>query len=113
MYAIRSYYDDAKGLHFTYTMGNQPVTPYQNDFDQIYPWSKIRLCAVSFSEDGKRKVLYQGEEGFSRDGKAGQVMVEIPKFYTKREVKNGYDSLWISQENVITSYSIHYTKLYD
>ncbi len=92
--------DDAKGLHNNYFHGSRPATPYKNDFDSIYPWSKIRLCAVSINEEGQKSITYQGEEGFSRDGSSGQVMVEIPKFYIRREVKDGYESIWISKKKL-------------
>ncbi len=87
---------DAKGLHFNATVDNDNLTPYANDFDHIYPWSDIRICAVLEDSNGERKITYKSSKEFKRDGSVGDVMVEIPKFYTKREIIDDYDYLWIS-----------------
>ena len=87
---------DAKGLRFNYMIEDQFASPYENDFDYIYPWSDMKICAVRFKKNGKRKVIYQGEEGFQLDGSVGNIMVEIPRFYTKREIIDDYEYLWIS-----------------
>lgn len=89
---------DAAHLHFNATVGNTYLTPYKNDFDYIYPWSDIRVCAVKEKEDGSREITYRNSKQFKRDGSVGEVMVEIPKFYTKREIIDGYEYLWISGE---------------
>lgn len=87
---------DASGLHFNYKIGEEWAGRYQNDFDAIYPWSNIRTCVVRTDEEGKRQIHYEGEDGFIRDGSAGEVMVEIPSYYTKREQKDGYEYIWIT-----------------
>ena len=87
---------DAAGLHFNAIEGETSLTPYENDFDYIYPWSDIKVCAVQVLSDGRKKITYSGEDSFSLDGSVGNIMVEIPKFYCKREVINGYEYLWIS-----------------
>jgi hypothetical protein len=87
---------DAAKLHFNAAEGTTSLTPYQNDFDYIYPWSEIRVCAVKVLPDGGRKITYSTDEGFALDGSAGNIMVEIPKFYCKREIIDGYEYLWIS-----------------
>lgn len=89
---------DAKDLHFNATINNEFLTPYANDFDHIYPWSKIRVCTVSETQDGRRQVTYRNSKNFKRDGSLGDVMVEIPKFYTRREIIDDYDYLWICGE---------------
>ncbi len=87
---------DAAGLHFNAVEGDSLLTPYQNDFDYIYPWSDMKVCAVKVLPDGSRSIVYSGAEGFTLDGSAGNVMVEIPKYYCKREVIDDYEYLWIS-----------------
>lgn len=84
--------DDAVGLSFNYLSGEDWAGPYYNDFDYIYPWSDIRLCAI----DGSGKITYEGEAGFTTDGGAGNVFVEIPKHYVKREVVDGREYIAIS-----------------
>ncbi len=86
---------DATGLRFNLKHGEEWATPYKNSFDSIYPWCAIRRCAVSFP-NGIRRVIYEGEEGYTTDGSAGDVMVEIPKHYVRRVVENGYEELAIS-----------------
>lgn len=86
---------DAAGLHFNYMLESEPAAPYANDFDRIYPWSGMRRCAVSF-QDGCRRVIYEGEQGYRTDGSAGEVMVEIPKHYVRREIKDGQEEIAVS-----------------
>lgn len=84
--------DDAVGLSFNYLSGNDWTGPYQNDFDNIYPWSDIRLCAI----DTSGNITYESDADFATDGSAGNVFVEIPKHYVKREVVNGEEYIAIS-----------------
>lgn len=87
---------DAVGLHFNAAEGVSLLTPYKNDFDCIYPWSDIKVCAVKVLPDGSRSITYSGTKDFVLDGSAGNIMVEIPKFYCKREVIDDFEYLWIS-----------------
>lgn len=87
---------DAKDLHFNAVEGSMQLTPYQNDFDNIYPWSDMKVCAVKVLDNKSRSVTYKGEKGFALDGRSGNIMVEIPKFYCKREIIGNYEYLWIS-----------------
>lgn len=87
--------DDANGMRFDYTIDNEWAGSGVNDFDNAYPWCDIRLCNVKQDKDST-KITYQDESDFSLDGKNGNVMVEIPKFYSKRLVQDGYDYIWIS-----------------
>lgn len=64
-----------------------------NDFDNVFPWCDIRLCNLKLDNNGKKIVTYQGENDFALDGSNGNVMVEIPKFYSMRE-KVGNDEIW-------------------
>lgn len=48
------------------------------DFSSTAPWSGMRRCVLA---DNGTVVAYYGEQGYVEDGTAGQVMVEIPKFY--------------------------------
>ncbi len=74
---------DAVGMQNDYLVGDAFVNGGRNDFDDAFPFGAIRLCCVK-SENGVRRVIYEGEEGFSRTGENGSVMVEIPKFYSRR-----------------------------
>lgn len=87
---------DAAGLDFNYMIEGMWAGDYPNDFDGIYPWSEVRTCSVRIAEDGERTICYEGEDGFARDGSAGEVMVEIPAYYAKREQRDGYEYLWIT-----------------
>lgn len=69
-----------------------------NDFDNIFPWSDIKRCNVVVSSDGTRSVTYEGETGFALDGSNGNVMVEIPKFYSMRKRIGNTETLAISGE---------------
>lgn len=84
---------DAEQLMNDYVVGNTFMrNGGRNDFDDAYPFGAMRLCCVTFQND-KRRVLYENEPGFARDGSAGNVMVEIPLFYVKRE-KEGPIETW-------------------
>jgi hypothetical protein len=87
---------DAVGMHFDYCIDNEWVGDGVNDFDNVYPWSDIKLCNLGTDEDGELDVIYEGESGFKSDGSAGNVMVEIPKFYVKRVVDGDREEIWIS-----------------
>lgn len=87
---------DAKGLNFNYTIDNQWVQEGENDFDNAYPWCEMKLCNIKLDKKGKKTVIYKGENGYSETGSNGNVMVQIPKFYSKRVVNNDYEELWIS-----------------
>jgi len=82
------------GLKTNYAVGNALVYGYQNDFDTIYPWCEIKRCNI---DDGKI-VAYDGDAGFAVDGSNGDVMVEIPKFYSFREVVDGVERILVSGE---------------
>ncbi|MDE7326084.1 MAG: hypothetical protein K2N63_07405, partial [Lachnospiraceae bacterium] len=106
-YGVRIYHNDsvpvcerigdAVGLHFNYRLGSEEACLYQNDFDHIFPWCAMRRCAVSFA-GGKRRIVYEGEEGYATDGSAGEVMVEIPKHYVARRAGEGFEEILISPE---------------
>ena len=67
------------------------------DFDQIFPWSQMKLCKLVTRPDGSMKVCYSGEPEFGAATQAN-VMVEIPKHHMKRVVSEGHESRWISAE---------------
>lgn len=83
--------DDAANLSFNASGGGTMLNLGENDFDSIYPWSEMRLCAI----DGE-KIVYEGEKGFETDGSAGDVFVEIPKFYSRRFSDGEYETISIS-----------------
>ena len=68
------------------------------DFDGIFPWSQIRLCNIRRLADGTHAITYRDDSGFALDGTNGNVMVEIPKHYSKRYVSQGYEYRLISAE---------------
>lgn len=84
---------NAVGLKTDYVVGNNFQNGGKNDFDNIFPWCDIRRCNLTVGADGKKTITYEGEEGFTVDGSNGNVMVEIPKFYSCREVINGTE-IW-------------------
>ena len=88
--------DNARCMNFDYKIGSEWVNGTGNDFDKAYPWSDIRLCNIYTTKAGKQNIFYEGSKYFSPEGKWGNVMVEIPKFYTRRVVKNGVESIRIS-----------------
>lgn len=93
---------DAVGLVANAQLG--VVSTVQNDFDNIYPWSEMRLCNL----DAEGNILaYAGEPTFTRDGTNGDVMVQIPKFYYKREkTAEGYEEWWICAVK-LPGYELH------
>lgn len=84
--------DDAKNLGFNASVAEGHIALGENHFDNIYPWSEIKLCNI---KDGE-VVAYEGESGFSHDGTNGDVFVEIPKFYVRRVVDSRYDTISVS-----------------
>lgn len=92
---------DAAGMSFNYILGDERTSfggRQTNDFDLAYPWSEMKVCNVTAGRDGKPSVIYEGEEGFSRTGEHGEVMVEIPRFYVKRVQTEDTEEIWICGE---------------
>lgn len=90
---------DAVGLKTDYVIdGVFQLNNGNNDFDSIFPWCDMRLCNLSFDTNGEKVVTYQGESGFMLDGTNGEVMVEIPKFYSMRERVGNVEKWAISGE---------------
>ena len=86
----------ARGMRFNCVIAGEYLQTGANDFDEAYPWCAIRRCNIASSADGNSTIIYEGEPGFSLDGSTGNVMVEIPKFYVKRESSGGFEEIWIS-----------------
>lgn len=93
--------EDAANLSNDYVVADEFQYSGQNDFDKVYPWCEIRRCNLSVNDNGTKNITYEGEDGFALDGSNGDVMVEIPKFYSAREVKNGKEIWAITGENKI------------
>lgn len=93
---------DAVGLEANAHLG--VLDSVKNDFDNIYPWSEMRLCNL----DAEGNILaYANEPTFKRDGTNGDVMVQIPKFYYKREkTAEGYEEWWICAVK-LPGYELH------
>ena len=85
---------DASEMHNDYVVGSVfQINGGINDFDNAYPFGAMRLCNLKL-ENGKKVITYEGEAGFDRTGVSGNVMVEIPKFYSCRE-KSGTIERWM------------------
>lgn len=90
---------NAVGLQNDYIVGITYANGGHNDFDNIFPWCDIRRCNVKVSyPDGQKTIVYEGETGFALDGSNGDVMVEIPKFYSYRERIGNTETIAISGE---------------
>ena len=70
---------DAVGKSAAVETGNGPV---HNDFDEIYPWSAIKVCNISVVDGAIVVNAYKGDVDFKTDGSNGQVAVEIPEFWS-------------------------------
>lgn len=90
-------YADAVGLNTDYVIGTEFQNGGVNDFDNIFPWSDMRLCNLT-ETNGFKTVVYENETGFTRDGTNGDVMVEVPKFYTFRKIDGNIETICISGE---------------
>ena len=87
----------AVGKDNDYIIGNTMHGSGTNDFDLIFPWCDIKLCNIKTDYDGTEHIYYEDDAEFARDGSNGDVMVEIPKFYTKRYFdEDGADNIEIS-----------------
>lgn len=73
-------------------MGNT-ITPAPTFFDLHPTWGGMRRCCMN---DAGAVTAYQGDAGFAVDGSAGQVMVEVPKFYYLVKDIGVYRYFWIS-----------------
>lgn len=89
---------DAEGLHNDYIVDvNYQLNGGNNDFDSIFPWCEMRRCNLKI-QNGKKVITYEGETGFALDGSNGDVMVEIPKFYSYRKRVGNYETWAITGE---------------
>lgn len=89
---------DADGLTNDYIVGSDyQLNGGNNDFDNVFPWSDIRRCNLKIV-DGKKVITYDDEDDFALDGSNGDVMVEIPKFYSYRKRIGDYETWAISGE---------------
>ena len=56
----------------------------------------MKRCNIKTNSSGAKIVTFEGEEGFALDGSNGDVFVRIPKFYSDRYRKDGYDYRTVS-----------------
>lgn len=85
---------DAANLQNDYVVGDCfQKNNGKNDFDDAYPFGAIRLCNLRLV-NGEKQIILAGEPGFDLTGKSGNVMVQIPKFYSRRE-KEGTVERWM------------------
>lgn len=54
-------------------------------FDQLEPWKSIRECNVL----NNAIVAYKGDDGFTRDGTNGDVMIYFPAIYLRTYIESG------------------------
>lgn len=81
----------------------QPVLLWPTYFDLHATWGGMRRCCMN---DAGVVTAYQGDPAFKVDGSAGQVMVEIPKFWY-RVLDVGTDRyFWISPASS-PGYKVH------
>lgn len=88
---------DAKDFINNYVVNNVFQNAEQNNFDNVFPWCDIRRCNLKI-ENGLKTITYENEDGFALDGSNGNVMVEIPKFYTMHEIVGNEEILAITGE---------------
>lgn len=81
-----------------------------SDFDNIYPWSEMKRCNLA---DDLTVNAYYGDAGYVEDGSNGQVMVEIPQFWLKKEtyIDSNGDKIheWYISEFPRSGYKLHPT----
>lgn len=65
--------------NLTFERLNEAKNKTSQDFNNIYPWSKMKRCNLLNGEI----TAWYGDENFVEDGTNGNVMVSIPKFYYK------------------------------
>lgn len=75
-------------------------------FNNIYPWSGMNLCMLWPYDPEVR--AYKGQYGFKLNDPDFPVMVEIPKFYYKREFDpaTGTSKFWIAAQPT-EGFSVH------
>ena len=76
-------------------VAERPGRKGRSDFDKVAPWKDMKLCSV-VNDNGKSRVIYSDDAEFDRYSQ--DVFVEIPKFYYKRYIENGYEYRYISSE---------------
>lgn len=82
---------DSIYFHTNYLINDTWAVPYLNDFDNVYPWAEIREC---YMDDSGKVYYYLSDE---MEQSELNHMVEIPKFYVKREQSEGYEYIYISK----------------
>ena len=87
---------DAVGLTARAAVGNGEVT---NDYmKDVYPYNAVRPCNLA---ENVKVNAYMGENGFKWDGSNGDVMLEVPIFYSARYFETDADGVeweyrWLS-----------------
>ncbi len=74
------------------------TTPVTNNFDSIYPFSKMRDCNISIVNNKIVVNAYKGDPTYKTDGTNGQVAVEVPIFYQAPQLPgDGYEYWGVSE----------------
>lgn len=66
----------------------------RDDFTKVFPYSDMKICNVNPSLVGGQEIVYETDSGFSRNN---DTFVEIPLFFMKRYIENGYEYRLISK----------------
>ncbi|HQD54813.1 MAG TPA: Ig-like domain-containing protein, partial [Peptococcaceae bacterium] len=94
-------WDRSEGSSFTTTMTRLAGAEGREagaGFDNIYPWSEMKLCTVADNGQITSYLDKANPENFIRDGSNGQVMVQIPKFYYKHTYTDGVHEFWVADK---------------
>ena len=46
---------DSEKFNTNYQIGENYVSPYKNDFDEVFPWCDIKLCNITYDENRRKK----------------------------------------------------------
>lgn len=96
---VRSYDLDVIGVEWDQStdswrhidLEGNTITPSSSYFDNHQVWGNIR--PVNLAPDGEINYV-RGDASFAWDGTQGRVMVEIPKFFVKKEKAEGPKYRW-------------------
>ena len=83
---------DARGMVAEVGVDDQIV---RNDFDTVYPWSKMRRCNTEIVNGERVPTFFEGEEGFDNVNK--DVFVYVPLFFYHRDTDDKECSLSADQ----------------
>ena len=134
MYAIRSYYALAKELGHTIVEPKPALVPIHIKEKWVKDLAGLSLKYVTITayQNGKRIISKFGEALFTHEGMSGPIIIDMSRdvgdalekgavelsidfkpAIEREELDKRLQTEFKELGNVITSYSIHYTKLYE